>query len=299
MDDKNKEAKSPNNGKGKGKENDSSSGNISSITERLQASGRLALNAVTGGPDLATQQTGEKGTATFGSVDKSFSIVGEASSTRLASSGSSALGQSIRTQPVLDSSLATEAFNDFTRAEPSLHFEHHQQLHQQPHHPSSSVTEQEKADGAAVVSLLDGPSNELDAVLLGAHDDLENDDGLDPATVNKLRDALFNSSHLESRWDDMLNFTPAFLGRPGASAEDTLLHLGTSDPEEARRIWLHQWSDVLSSYTDQVWGDLGPLAEDARKEVEELTSNEAIPDRPAQTKALDRLRQILAHVRGH
>lgn len=300
MDDKNYEAKTPNDGKGKGK--DTFDEGVTSITERLQASTRLAMSAVAGGPDLAARQTAEKGAPSFGSIDKSSSVAGEASSSRLQSSTSSGPGQSIRTQPSLESSSAFQAFSDFIRAEPSLAFEHqqHHHHHQQLHPSGPSVSEQERLDGAEVVGLLDGPSDELDAVLPGAHDELEDDDGLDPATVAKLRVALFDSSHSESRWDDMLNFTPDFLRQPDASAEDTLLHLGTSDPEEARRIWLYQWSDVLSSYTDQVWGDLGPLAEDARKEVEEeLKSDEAIADRPSQTKSLDRLRQILAHVRGH
>ncbi|KAF7544776.1 hypothetical protein G7Z17_g9683 [Cylindrodendrum hubeiense] len=277
----------------KGKDNDASIGASRSIANRLQASGRLALNAVTGGPDLASQQVGEKGAASFSNIDRASSTAGEASSHRLRSAG---MGESIRMQTPLNSSAASQAFNDFVGSGSSLDFEQHH--HQRPYQRDYSLAEQERVDGAAVVNLLDGPSDELDAVLIGAHSDAADDDDLSPEAAAKLREALFNSTHLESRWDDMLNFTPDFL-QPGASAEDAQLHLGTRDLNEARRVWLHQWSDVLSSYTDQVWGDLEPLAAEARREVEELASSEAIPDRTPETKALDRLRQILAHVRGH
>ncbi|KPM44825.1 hypothetical protein AK830_g1690 [Neonectria ditissima] len=282
------------NGKGKGKEEDASSGSSNSMTARLQASGRLALNAVTGGPDLAGQRVGEKGTTSFSSIDRASSTVGETSSNRSRTAG---IGESIRMQSSLDSSTASQAFNDFLGSESSLGFEPHR--HQQAYQPETSIDEQERSDGAAVVNFLNEPSDELDSVLVGAHSDTTDDDDLTPEAASKLRETLFNSAHLESRWDDMLNFTPGFLGQPAASTEEVQLHMGTQDVDEARSIWLQQWDDVLSSYTDQVWGDLEPLAAEARREVEQLTSSEAMPDRSSETKALDRLRQILAHVRGH
>ncbi|KAK7416129.1 hypothetical protein QQX98_005457 [Neonectria punicea] len=278
----------------KGKEKDTAARASSSITARLQASGRLAFNAVTGGPDLAGQQVGEKGTTSFGSIDRASSTVGEASSNTSRTRG---MGESIRMQSPLDSSMASQAFNEFVGSESSFGFEphHHHQAYQRE---TISVADQERADGAAVVSFLND-SSEMDSVLVGAHSDTADDGDLTPEVATKLREALFNSTHLDSRWDDMLNFTPGFLSQPDASAEDVQLHMGTRDVDEARSIWLQQWGDVLSSYTDQVWGDLEPLAAEARREVEQLTSNEAAPNRPSETKALDRLRQILAHVRGH
>ncbi|KAH8735369.1 hypothetical protein BGZ61DRAFT_440121 [Ilyonectria robusta] len=275
----------------KGKEKHASTSASRSIANRLQASGRLALNAVTGGPDLASQQVGEKGAASFSNLDTSKA--GEASSHRLHWTG---MGDSMRMQTSLDTSTASRAFNDFVGSGSSLDFEQ-QHHHQQSYQRDSSFVKQQRVDGAAVVNLLDGPDDdELD---LGAHTDAADDDGLSPEAAAKLREALFNSTHLEPRWDDMLNFTPDFLSEPAASAEDAQLHLGTRNLDEARSIWLHQWSDVLSSYTDQVWGDLEPLAAEARREVEELSSREAVPNQAPETKALDRLRQILAHVRGH
>ncbi|KAK7418317.1 hypothetical protein QQZ08_011304 [Neonectria magnoliae] len=278
----------------KGKEKDTAAGASSSITARLQASGRLAFNAVTGGPDLAGQQVGGKGTTSFGSVDRASSTVGEASSNRPRTGG---MGESIRMQSPLDSSEASQAFNEFVGSESSLGFEprHHHQPNQRE---TISVADQERADGAAVVDFLNDTS-EMDSVVVGAHSDTADDDDLTPEAATKLRETLFNSTRLDSYWDGMLNFTPDFLSQPDASAEDVQLHMGTRDVDKALSIWLQQWGDVLSSYTDQVWGELEPLAAGARREVEQLTSSEAVPNRSSETKALDRLRQILAHVRGH
>ncbi|KAH7160108.1 hypothetical protein B0J13DRAFT_519529 [Dactylonectria estremocensis] len=278
----------------KGKDTDTSSEASRPITDRLQASGRLALNAVVGGPDLASQQVGEKGTVSFSNIDRASSMAGEASSHRL---HSARMGESIRAQTALDSSTASRAFSDFVGSGSSLDFEQHHSL--PPRQQDSSITKQESVDGAAVIDLLNGPSDELDQVLIGARSDTPDDNNLTPEAAAKLREALFDSTHPESSWEDMLNFTPDFLHQPGASAEDAELHLGTRNIDEARNIWLHQWSDVLSSYTDHVWGDLEPLVAEARREVEGLASTEAVPDRAPETKALDRLRQILAHVRGH
>jgi hypothetical protein len=166
----------------------------------------------------------------------------------------------------------------------------------------AAVAEQERLDGAAVVSLLDGPSDELDAVLLGAEDPEAEDDALTPGAAAKLREALFpaNSSSSGPRWDDLLNFNPDFLTEPGPLAEAEMqLHLGTTDSAEARSNWLQLWGNVLTGYTDHVWGDLEPLAAEARREIEQLKARDPeVPGPPPETKALDRLRQILGHVRG-
>lgn len=188
-----------------------------------------------------------------------------------------------------------QAFEELVSSGPTLIAEQHRPWPTK----SSSVAEQELRDGAAVVQLLDGPSDELDAVVFSPDDRLD-DDGLTPQAAANLREALFSPTGNQSqqRWDSLLNFTPDFVNDPGASLDAQLL-LGTADPVEARSIWLHQWGDVLSAYTDHVWGDLEPLAAQARKEVEQLTSKDQVSDQAPESKALDRLRQILAHVRGH
>jgi hypothetical protein len=204
-----------------------------------------------------------------------------------------------------------QAFNDFVSADTTLDIDNdnvnpnenarEKICHRQASHVSKDVSEQEKLDGAAVISLLDGHSDELDAVLLGAHDRTAEDGGdtLTPEAAAKLRETLFsvNSASSGPSLDDLLNFNPGFLNQPGSEAElERQLYLGTRDTNQARSSWLQQWGNVLAGYTDHVWGDLEPLIAEARREVEE--SEARGPEAVFETKALDRLRQLLAHVRG-
>lgn len=301
----------PSNGKGKEREkdNDSIAKNSKSMADRLQASGRLALNAFGTGPDLRGQQLSSKASGSSGnisSIDQSSSYTaGEASSQRLRSTG---IGESLRSQ----APSSAQAFDQFASAEPTLDpihaapdVPHIQQLGENTtdtlQSRPSDVAMQERADGDAVVGLLSGPSDELDAVLLGAQDPEAQDDFLTPEAADQLREALFPPNTVSSgpRWEDLLNFNPDFLTRGDAEADfERQLHMGTPDATEARYKWLNQWSDVLSSYTDQVWGDLEPLIAEAKKEVEEIAGSREGGTAAPETKALERLRQILAHVRG-
>lgn len=294
-----------NNPKGKGKAAEGEGSG--SMVDRIQASGRLALNAFGTGPDLTGQQPAGKGSSGTSSIDRVSSGAGEASSHRLRSA---APGESLRSQAHSDSTASAQAFNDFVSADSTLEVEdlvhphhlQHQNLHDTFPSRGAAVAEQERLDGAAVVSLLDGPSDELDAVLLGAEDPEAEDDALTPEAAAKLREALFPASSSSSgpRWDDLLNFNPNFLTEPGPLAEAEMqLHLGTTDSAEARSNWLQLWGNVLTGYTDHVWGDLEPLAAEARREIEQLKARDPeVPGPPPETKALDRLRQILGHVRG-
>ncbi|KAJ4272398.1 hypothetical protein NW762_001111 [Fusarium torreyae] len=288
----------------KGKARDTRTEDSDSITNRLQASGRLALNAFGTGPDVSGQPPAGKASSSGGSgLGKISSGTGEASSHRLRST---AQGESLRSQANLDSSTSAQAFNDFVSADstlenddPSRYGNPHNQSYDLSAGKSTAVNEQEKLDGAAVVDLLDGPSDELDAVLLGAEAPEIQDEGLTPEAAAELREALFPANSVTSgpRFDDLLNFNPDFLTQPGAEAEfERQLHLGTADTDEARNNWFQQWGNVLTRYTDHVWGDLEPLIAEARREVEESKAqgSRAVPE----TKALDRLRQVLAHVRG-
>jgi hypothetical protein len=75
------------------------------------------------------------------------------------------------------------------------------------------------------------------------------------------------------------------------------MHFGAVDADEARQTWISQWSRLLTSYQDEVWGDLGDLVEEARTEVQRM--EEARPDeKPQEPKALLRLRAILGHLRS-
>ncbi|KAL2020177.1 hypothetical protein VTK56DRAFT_8701 [Thermocarpiscus australiensis] len=163
--------------------------------------------------------------------------------------------------------------------------------------PCQSVAEQEANDGADVVALLSTRSG------LGGAFDVEQ-----PASqgdLSGLRKVLFGeeADHGISpiSWDNVLNFIPDYLQaapEPRFGSEDELsMHLGTADAGEAWQTWIDQWSRVLTSYQDDVWGDLSALVEEARAEVRRI--EEAKPgEKPPEPTALLRLRAILGHLRG-
>ncbi|KAI2625130.1 hypothetical protein GGS21DRAFT_308977 [Xylaria nigripes] len=116
--------------------------------------------------------------------------------------------------------------------------------------------------------------------------------------VSALRKALFGDKpSTGTGWNDVLNFVPDFISHgDGAPAYRQLAnHLGVSDTAEARDVWFAQWGDVLSSYTDEVWGDLGPLVAAARQEIQRISNS---PEGTThQLNAVRRLQQILTHMR--
>ncbi|CAK7263251.1 hypothetical protein SEPCBS57363_000457 [Sporothrix epigloea] len=181
--------------------------------------------------------------------------------------------------------------------------------------PPSAVAEQESRDGAAVVDLLaaDGPPEEEPD--LG---DIE----LAEDEIAALKRVLFGEENgntnaartTNQNWDNVLNLIPDFI-RPnsrGCYEEDsgnvtlstgeatksrhTQAIMGLSHSSESSRHWLSQWHDVLTRYDDEVWGGLSPLVAQAREEVDRLQQS-APNNVPVETKALDRLRQILGHLR--
>jgi hypothetical protein len=156
----------------------------------------------------------------------------------------------------------------------------------------TSVLEQERHDGEAVVSLLMDANEQLP-------DHLE-DEVLLPEEKEGLRKALFEQSPGAQRkdvdWNHVLNFIPDYL-RLEEQNMDSYMDTGLSDPAEAWQTWVAQWEDVLTRYNDEVWGDLSSLAKEARQEVEQLA--QVRQDEPApETPALRRLRAILGHLRG-
>ncbi|KAI1369464.1 hypothetical protein F5Y08DRAFT_94826 [Xylaria arbuscula] len=136
--------------------------------------------------------------------------------------------------------------------------------------------------------------------LLGSDSTMEDDDIAPSMTddeLSALRMALFeDGSTRRTPWNDVLDFIPEFLSGVGG-AEQLAQHMGVPDADEARNIWFSQWGVVLSSYTDEVWGDLNPLVTAARQELQEASTS---PDTVTASglNAVRRLRQILAHVRG-
>ncbi|KAI1304736.1 hypothetical protein F5Y03DRAFT_356847 [Xylaria venustula] len=157
-----------------------------------------------------------------------------------------------------------------------------------PTHKISHVEAAAMNDGSDVVNLLEtGPALEEDDEAPYMTDD----------EFSALRRALFeDGSSTGTGWHDILNFVPEFISQDG-SDEQRAQHLGVSNAAEARDLWFNQWAHVLSSYTDEVWGDLGPLVTAARQELQNLSSS---PEGATAEglNAVRRLRQILAHIRG-
>ncbi|OTA51936.1 hypothetical protein K449DRAFT_392130 [Hypoxylon sp. EC38] len=146
-------------------------------------------------------------------------------------------------------------------------------------------------DGMDVVGLLDSGYDQVEDTAIFLADDER------VALRYRLFESGETSRHPSQReqWEDILNFFPD-IKSDGNGLQEYASLLGTSDPEEARSIWINQWQRVLSSYTDEVWGDLSPLVNIAREELTSLSrSREASLSKP---KALRRLQQILYHVRG-
>lgn len=146
----------------------------------------------------------------------------------------------------------------------------------QPAIPHGSLQRQEAMDGAGVLELLDKP-HELDGAL-GAWTAEEVEEQLTPEERERLRKALFTNDRAAPSWDKLLEPSEPPAG-------------------EGSIMFDQEWKDVFATYTDDVWGDLGPLAAAARAEV----IGEPDEPRPVPAKdpqALARLRLVLAHLRG-
>lgn len=164
---------------------------------------------------------------------------------------------------------------------------------------TTSTARHAQRDGMDVVKLLD--STDYNSV---AEPD-EADVTLTPAEAAGLRRALFQDGDSKEPkqynidWN-ILNFFPDFLGdgRPRWGYTELPNHMGVTDPIEARNLWVKQWQHVLSDYTDEVWGDLGSLVDEARQEVEEASAREPDATGPPEMPALRRLQQVLNHIRG-
>jgi hypothetical protein len=158
----------------------------------------------------------------------------------------------------------------------------------------SALREQEALDGDAVLQILADTSVEHGH--LSSFSPEEVDDMFTPDEQARLQKALFDVPRRGVPWATLLD--PAHDLLPDLEdAQVTEMLFGTTDSESSRQQWLDQWRDVLSSYTDEVWGDLGSLAGDAKAEVSRLLEDQG--DQPNKHhQALDRLRLVLAHLRG-
>lgn len=155
----------------------------------------------------------------------------------------------------------------------------------------SSVAEQEERDGVEVVRLLSQANEEPPSY--------DEDITISKPELENLRRALFESGSTQisaSDWNNLLNFVPDFLRDEGGQTESSQMQLGVVDTPEAGQLWLEEWNRVLTSYTDEVWGDLGDLVQEARSEVEQIRDHHEKPR--ADPKSLRRLQTILTHVRA-
>ncbi|KAF2674441.1 hypothetical protein BT63DRAFT_10275 [Microthyrium microscopicum] len=144
------------------------------------------------------------------------------------------------------------------------------------------------ADGAEVSALLDDPSfvamtdiYELDDPNAPDAADLFSTEALSPAELESLRDLKTNALA-----------PPPTHGKVGAHSNINLLPDFSGASPEQREAWFRDWDNVLNGYTDQVWGDILPTVQEARKHLEEVQAGTSSLD----NSAVARLRMILGHV---
>jgi hypothetical protein len=150
-----------------------------------------------------------------------------------------------------------------------------------------SVEEQQMRDGEGVLELLSAPGASLESMYPPFAEEEAVNWNLSEEQLMVLRgmlDELFpiQDAHVGPRADHPLNLIP---------------EASTLNGDEGIQMWMEQWEGVLTSYADEVWGDLLPLVQEAREEVQ------AVKDDPeglanGSQKALRRLGLILGHLRG-
>ncbi|OLN92871.1 hypothetical protein CCHL11_08828 [Colletotrichum chlorophyti] len=271
----------------------------SSFVARLATSAtNLSRSALTGRLDPEGLQSGASSKSQPMATFSSSSSVHES-----AHRGATAVFGQPNTRPSADSAFASSRqsssatgdspFRDFMQARASVPYVGH------PSNLPSDVKEQEARDGQEIVDLLNGPGDWGDYGY-GDDDDSNFQTFISPQEEISLRMALFSSNEkrVPCNWDSLLNFEPDYLQGNDKIAE-IHQHFGVADARKARAMWMDSWSDVLTSYTDEVWGDLGSLAREAHREIQEARVDGGQETDTGGMRALLRLRQILAHVRGH
>lgn len=168
-----------------------------------------------------------------------------------------------------------------------------------PAQASSSVAEQQRRDGLAVVELLSQADEEIPF-----HE--QEQMGMSDEELRIMRRALFeDESSLQVSavdWNNILNFVPDFLRGPDGArgdagpAETSYMNLGVTDTTEAGQRWLEEWNRVLTGYNDEVWGDLGDLVKEARNDVQQAKKRQD-KQQPDFT-AIRRLQTVLTRVRA-
>lgn len=270
------------NDKGKGK-------NTVSIVDRLQSSGRAVIHSTISDkciPNFPSSQKGGGESSASACLTTHQSISGTEKQRNRQASANMAQHSFRSDRDLQGTSNTFEAFAAGETSKPNLYTT---DVLDAPR-KDKSVMEQEALDGSDVVEFLSQPET-------GDLPISEVPEEMSPFEVARLQAALFGSGSSWPFWDRLLNFSPAFVVGVEGCGRDVDSYMGTSDAGLARSTWLRHWNDVLSSYTDEVWGDLGPLATEAKEELQQYTQTQESLE--ASTTALNRLRLILNHVRGH
>ncbi|KAG8409479.1 hypothetical protein J3459_017472 [Metarhizium acridum] len=269
------------NDKGKGK-------STVSIVDRLQSSGRAIIHSAISDKCIPTFPSSQKegGESSASACLATHQSISGTEQQRNRQASAVMPQQSFRSDRGLQGTSNTfEAFAAGETPKPNLHTT---DVLDAPG-KDKSVTEQEALDGSDVVHFLSRPET-------GDLPISEEPGEMTPSEAARLRAALFGSGSSWPFWDQLLNFSPAFVVEVEGCGRDADSYMGTSDVGLARSTWLRHWNDVLSSYTDEVWGDLAPLATEAKEELQQYTQTQESLE--ASTTALNRLRLILNHVRG-
>lgn len=169
------------------------------------------------------------------------------------------------------------------------------QSQHQPHSPNRDWNQNQKEDGAAVISLLTAPSAEEDPSTIPETD-------LDPAPLP------LSASEREALDSFLQSNTPRLTTASLVPDIDTFLSQGYNeglgqglDQAQGQRLrdevlaqlpGAGDWVGVQERYHEEVWGFLGPVLEAARKEVEQGLGQDG------EGPAVRRLRMILGHMGG-
>jgi hypothetical protein len=152
--------------------------------------------------------------------------------------------------------------------------------------PALTVAQQEAIDGAEVTAMLCTPSTWDSHDELAVHtSDRPVLEAMSPAQHAVWRERLARDGHAPKTlhcgvpFEHPLNFAPP---------------AGLNEAERER--FLHDFHALLTSYTDEVWGDLKPLVHASLKEMDDLRTAQLRDPDPGRTRALRRLWAVMGHL---
>jgi hypothetical protein len=171
--------------------------------------------------------------------------------------------------------------------------EHKPPLHQQTHIELDNSTGEHYDDGAEVRALLSDPhfvaisdTYDTEELSVDVAAELFSQDFSEPEklAVKKIRaDLPEEPVHNPVSETNPLNLIPNFRDLQATTPQQ--------DDLFASPISISHWGDVLNRYTDDVWGDLLPVVEKVKKQLDDAKSGANLD-----AKAIERLRMVLKHV---